>query len=196
MIAMLSGVVAGTGVDWLIVDVNGVGYQVHVTTRLLLAATVDSPLRVHVSTIVREDAFLLYGFDSATERDAFNILRSVTKVGPKAALSLLSTLPVAKLAQAIAGGDVRALASAPGIGKRTAERLCLELENKLPADFVPTGLPERPAAPDDPLPLALARLDYRKSEIDRAMADDRVPDYGDAPVEQRLSAALRVLAQG
>jgi Holliday junction DNA helicase RuvA len=123
----------------------------------------------------------------------------VSKVGPKHALSLLSTLPLADLARAIAGGDTRALSRAPGIGKRTAERLCLELESKLPAEFqvaAATGdAAPRPADPADPLPLALAQLGYRKSEIDRAMAASAVPDYAEAAVEQRLSAALRVLAQ-
>jgi Holliday junction DNA helicase RuvA len=199
MIALLTGTVAGTGPDSLIVDVQGVGYRVQVPSPMVLGASHGEPTTVHVSTVVREDAFLLYGFASAAERDAFDLLRSVSKVGPKHALSLLSTLPLADLARAIAGGDTRALSRAPGIGKRTAERLCLELESKLPAEFqvaAATGdAAPRPADPADPLPLALAQLGYRKSEIDRAMAASAVPDYAEAAVEQRLSAALRVLAQ-
>ncbi len=199
MIALLTGTVAGTGPDSLIIDVHGVGYRVSVPAPMVHAATVGEAATVHVSTVVREDAFLLYGFATASERDAFDLLRGVSKVGPKHALSLLSTLPLADLARALSGGDTRALARAPGIGKRTAERLCLELESKLPAEFQVAAAPgaaPRPAAPDDPLPLALAQLGYRKSEIDRAMADATVPDYGEAEVSQRLSAALRVRAQG
>ncbi len=196
MIALLRGAVAGRSADSLILDVGGVGYLVHVPTNLLLDAAMGAPLTLHVSTIVREDAFLLYGFADAATRDGFDVLRGVNKVGPKLALNLLATLPLPALARAIAQKDAVALARAPGVGKRTAERLCLELADKLPAELavVPAAGGAAPvAAPADPLPLALARLEYRKSEIDRAMADPGVPEYGAAPDGDRLRAALRAL---
>ena len=198
MIARLVGTIVEVRTDELVVDVHGVGYLVVVPTPLVVASTVGSEVTLSVSTVVREDAFLLYGFTEARQRQAFELLRGVNRVGPKNAMALLSTLEVDALASAILADDARALSKAPGIGKRSAERICLELKNKLPANFsVAQTAADAPArrSLNDALPLALARLDYRKSEIDRAMADPSVPDYGDAPVEERLRAALRVLAQ-
>lgn len=202
MIALLRGQIAALATEHLVLDVRGVGYKVRATARLLTQLTGQTGEHtLHISTIVREDALDLYGFSTAAERDVFEVLRSVNKVGPKVALALLSTLPVDALSRAVAMDDVAALSKAPGVGKRTAERLCLELKNKLPeATFVPSaGASVAPAPrprPGDPLPLALARLDYRKSEIDLALGHADVPKVGEAPVEERLRAALRVLAPG
>lgn len=199
MIARIAGTIVEVRADELVVDVHGVGYLLAVPASLVLSATVGDDITLSVSTVVREDAFLLYGFIEARQREAFELLRGVNRVGPKNAMALLTTLEVDALATAIQSDDARSLAKAPGIGKRTAERICLELKNKLPAHFAvalsPTSPPRARTMPQDALPLALARLDYRKSEIDRAMADPSVPDYGDSPVEERLRAALRVLAQ-
>lgn len=199
MIAMLRGLVAHAGADHLVLDVQGVGYKVHAPAPLLAElAGAAGPTTLHVSTIVREDAFELFGFESVQQRDVFDTLRGVNRVGSRMALALLSTLPVEALARAVSNHDVAALARTPGVGKRTAERLCLELKDKLPAGlFVPaeaTGARPTPARSGDPLPLALARLDYRKSEIDLALAHEAVPGPDEAPVEERLRAALRVLA--
>lgn len=198
MIARLVGTIVEVRTEELVVDVHGVGYLVVVPAPVVVASTVGTEVTLSVSTVVREDAFLLYGFIEARQRQAFELLRGVNRVGPKNAMALLSTLEVDALASAILADDARALSKAPGIGKRSAERICLELKNKLPANFsVAQTSADAPARRtlNDALPLALARLDYRKSEIDRAMADPSVPDYGDAPVEERLRAALRVLAQ-
>lgn len=203
MIALLRGIVAAAGVDHVVLDVGGVGYKVHTTATLAtqLGGSVE-PVTLHVSTRVREDAFELFGFPTPQERDVFDTLRGVNRVGSRMALSLLSALSVADLAAAVARDDTRALSQANGVGKRTAERLCLELKDKLPEGlFVPSstagGLPgaaPAPARKGDPLPLALARLDYRKSEIDLALSHPDVPGMDAAPVEERLRAALRVLA--
>jgi Holliday junction resolvasome RuvABC DNA-binding subunit len=90
---------------------------------------------------------------------------------------------------------VSTLTKLKGLGKKTAERMCLELENKIPQSFSPAAIAEAKLDPEDPLPLALARLDYRKTEIDTAMSSPDVPRLGEAPVGARLQAALRVLAQ-
>lgn len=193
MIARLAGTVVDRDGEHLVIDVHGVGYEVAVPGPLLLDAAHGEPLTLVVRTVVREDAFLLYGFRSAQEREAFDLLRGVSGVGPKVAMALLSTLSVPALARAIAQDDISALARAPGVGKRTATRLALELKDKLPAELPLFAAPAPKADPADPLPLALARLDYRKSEIDAAMADPSVPAQGAATVEQRLSAALKVL---
>jgi Holliday junction DNA helicase RuvA len=197
MIARLSGTIVDVRSEEVVVDVNGVGYLVAAPASLVLSAAVGASVLLHISTVVREDAFLLYGFVEPTQREAFDLLRGVSRVGPKHALSLLSTLDVSALSSSIAAGDTKALSGAPGIGKRSAERICLELKNKLPAHFGVVGSAgaSKGSAAADPLSLALARLGYRKSEIDHAMADPSVADYGEQPVEERLRACLRLLAQ-
>lgn len=197
MIARLVGTIVEVRTEELVIDVSGVGYLVAVPASLITAATVGDDITVSVSTVVREDAFLLYGFTEAAQREAFELLRGVSRIGPKNAMAMLSTMSVEKLASAISAGDTAAIAKAPGVGKRSAERICLELKNKIPAHFsvAAPGTPSRRAAAADQLPLALARLGYRKSEIDRVMADPSVPDYGEQAVEERLRACLRLLAQ-
>ena len=197
MIAMLRGAVAAKGADHMVVDVHGVGYQVFAPSKTVMELGEGEECLLHVSTIVREDAITLYGFISTADRDAFNILRGVNKIGPKSALSILSSMGMEALANAVASDDVRALSKVPGVGKRTAERLCLELKDKLAGHFnvahmAPSAT--RKASPKDPLPLALAQLDYRKSEIDMVLAAEEVPKLGEAPLEERLSAALRLFA--
>lgn len=198
MIALLRGRPALRANDLVVLDVNGVGYQVWAPTGLVARLPEDRDSTLHVSTIVREDAFLLYGFDTPEARDVFDQLRQVSGVGPKSALSLLSTMSAGELAEAVDRGDTKALCRAPGVGKKLAERLCLELEGKLPRSFRPTvalGPGPVAVAPEDPLPLALARLEYKKSEIDVALSHESVPRFGEAPLETRLRASLQVLAR-
>jgi Holliday junction DNA helicase RuvA len=189
MIALLRGRPAYRAADAVVFDVNGVGYLVYAPAALVARLPEERESTLHISTIVREDALLLYGFEAPETRDAFDMLRQVNGVGPRTALSLLSALSHEELVTALASGDARALSRAPGVGRKLAERLCLELDGKIPRALRP---PPAPAA-DDPLPLALARLEYKKSEIDRALASDAVPAAGQAPLETRLRAALQVL---
>ncbi len=203
MIAWLRGEVRARSSAGIVLDVNGVGYEVSCTAHNAAELPADEPVELHIRTIVREDAFLLYGFPTGDDRDAFDLLRSVKGVGPKHALAVLDTLSVAELSSAIALDDTRALTKVSGVGKRLAERLCLELKTKLPARFEPISSAALAAAGGkkparkgpDPLQLALAQLDYKKSEIDLALNAESVPKPGEAPLEARLGAALRVLAR-
>ncbi len=195
MIALLRGRPAHRAADFVVLDVNGVGYQVFAPAGLILRLPEDRDSTLHVSTIVREDAFLLYGFETPDARDVFDLLRQVNGVGPRSALSLLSTLTAGELSEAIDRGDTKALCRAPGVGKKLAERLCLELEGKVPRGFRPTVSTVATTVPEDPLPLALARLEYKKSEIDVALNHPNVPKFGEAPLEGRLRASLQVLAR-
>lgn len=194
MIAHIAGAVLSVEGDRLIVDVHGVGYLVAVPHRVAETTAPGGPIALWVHTAVREDDIALYGFPSPAERTTFDLLIGVSGIGPKIALSLLSALDVPALARAIESNDVRALSSVSGVGKKTAERLVLELRGKLawsPADFPVTA---RALAPSDPLPLALAQLGYKKSEIDLAVA--RLADAGlaDAPLSERVGAALRLFS--
>ena len=198
MIALLRGRPAARSADSLVLDVGGVGYLVSAPSGLIQRLPADRDSTLHTSMIVREDAMQLFGFESVEERDVFDQLRQVNGVGPRTALSLLSALNPDDLAGAIDREDTKTLCRAPGVGKKLAERLCLELQGKLPRTFRPTagGAVSAPVVvPDDPLPLALARLEYKKSEIDVALGHDSVPKFGEAPLESRLRAALQVLAR-
>lgn len=196
MIAMLRGVVAHHGEDQAVIDVGGVGYLVYMPNLVAKEMGEGTEVLIHISTQVREDAITLYGFMSIEDRDTFEMLREVNGVGPRTALSILSQIPRETFHRAIAERDVKTLIKLKGLGKKTAERLCLELENKVSRTFAPvTQTPEaKRVVPQDPLPLALARLDYRKTEIDLAMSSADVPGFNDAPVGARLQAALRVLS--
>ena len=198
MIALLRGRPAHRAADSVVFDVGGVGYLVSAPAALVARLPSDRDSTLHISMIVREDAMLLFGFETPETRDAFDIIRQVNGVGPRTALSLLSGMSPGELADAIGRGDTKTLCRAPGVGKKLAERLCLELDGKLPRTFVPTsagGVSTPVIAPDDPLPLALARLEYKKSEIDLALGHETVARFGEAPMESRLRAALAVLAR-
>lgn len=195
MIARLAGEVAGVGVDTVVLDVRGVGYLVATGGRLCRELEEGQALTLHISTQVREDSITLTGFTRAVERDAFERLITLPKIGPKLALALLDHLGLEKLAAAVEREDVGVLASVPGVGRRTGERLVLELRGKLQVEFVPAAEPPK-AQPGDPLPLALAQLGYRKSEIDLALAGLQSAGLADRDLQTRLSASLRILSGG
>lgn len=196
MIGRLRGQWVDEGPGRGVVDVQGVGYEVFAPNRSIVQWQGAEEATVHVRTQVREDAITLYGFAEPVDREAFDVLLTVSGVGPRMALAALDTLTVAELARAVQADDVIALASIPGIGRKKAQRLALELKGKLPSGGGPSVTSAaRPAVPVDDLPLALAQLQYGKSEIDRALAGlakQGVAD--DAPLQERLAAALRVLA--
>jgi Holliday junction DNA helicase RuvA len=191
MIGRLRGEVAEVSPDKLVVDVGGVGYEVLVPGRTVVGARLGQPVLLHVHTAVREDAITLYGFETSAERTCFEQLLGVNGVGPRLALSALGALTPDALARAVNGGDVRTLTGIPGVGKKTAERIVLELKGKLDGGPAGTTAAPRAAAPDDALPLALAQLGYKRSEIDAALARLEADGLGAAPADQRLAAALR-----
>jgi holliday junction DNA helicase RuvA len=198
MIAYLRGSVADISAGSIILDVNGVGYLVQVPSSFRDRMILGSEQPVHVHTSVREDDISLYGFPDMLHRETFERLCSVNKVGPKLALAILSHFDLAGLSHAVQRKDLASLSKVPGIGKRTAERLCLELQGKLPGPYgaeSPEQTSKGAKAKRDPLQLALAQLDYRKSEIDAALHSGEVPGAEEAPVEERLRASLRFLAK-
>lgn len=200
MISLLRGKAACIHSDSITLDVNGVGYLVHVSKMHAPEIILEQEYTLQISTIVREDAITLFGFQSSEQRGVFDTLRSVNKVGPKLAMGILGAISVPDLVAAVQSKNTVALSKIPGIGKKTAERMCLELKNKLSglAVSIPTGpggipVPERKRP--DPLQLALAQLDYRKSEIDVVLSSGTVPSVDDASIEERLRAALSFLAK-
>ena len=199
MIGRLRGQLAELGADTALVDVNGVGYLVQITSRLAQELHVGENVTFSISTQVREDAITLYGFADAETRQTFQTLITISGVGPKLALAALGALGINELVRAVESDDVRTLVSIPGVGKKTAQRLVLELKGKLNATFIPAAAggaaAPRPAPkPSDPLPLALAQLGYRKSEIDQALAGLASHGLEEQPLAKRLSASLKILS--
>ena len=134
MIGKLKGTVDSYGEDYVILDVGGVGYQVHCPARVLQALPgPGEPATLSIETYVREDQIKLFGFASDAEREWFRLLQTVQGVGAKVALSVLGTLRVSELANAVAMRDKAAVARAPGVGPKVAERIVTELKDKAPA---------------------------------------------------------------
>ena len=195
MIGRLQGLLAEKNPPQVLVDCHGVGYEVDVpmSTFYNLPET-GQAVTLLTHFVVREDAQILYGFGTAQERAAFRELIKVTGVGPRMALSILSGLSVADLAQAITRQEVARLVKVPGIGKKTAERLLLELKGKLGADMgdlggAGAGVPRSDAQAD--IGQALLALGYNDKEAAAALKA-LPPDVG---VSEGIKLALRALAR-
>jgi Holliday junction DNA helicase RuvA len=175
MIALVSGDVAVRRPDHVVVDTaSGVGYRLNVSAHTLRQVpAVGGEVRLHAHLVVRDDAMVLYGFATEEERDLFLLLIGVQSVGPKVALAVLSGAPPRELAASLAAGDVARLQAAPGVGKRTAERIVVELREKVgPAHPVEPAF--RVARTDDPHGLArdgLLELGYSAGEADALLAE-------------------------
>jgi Holliday junction DNA helicase RuvA len=135
MISFLDGEVLEKAADRVVLGVGGVGYEVLVPTSVIASLPpVGKPARVHTRMVVREDSITLYGFAQTEQRSLFDLLTGVTGVGPKVALAFLSVLKPAALTRAIANGDAAALTVVPGVGKKVAQRVVVELSEKLGGD--------------------------------------------------------------
>jgi len=205
MIGRLSGIIAASRPDEVIVDVSGVGYRVHIPLSTFYKL-VNAPgvVTLHIHTYVREEAIQLFGFWTNEERTAFQRLIAVSGIGPKIALAVLSGVGVADMEQAVRDGDRGVLERIPGIGRKTAERVILELGSR------PTTRPGRgvtaasaaTAAPgvgvtgsDADAVSALVHLGYSDSAAYDAIVAARRGLGSDAPIEGLLRAALRSLVR-
>ncbi len=193
-IARLRGVIEATGDDWTIVGVAGVGVLASVPARLAEGLARGAPVTLFTHLHVREDALVLYGFASGDDLALFEQLISVSGVGPRVALALLSELDYADLTTAIASGHVDVLRKVSGVGQKTAERLVLELRDKVvpPAEAVPRAR-EAERHVDAETVAALMGLGYSQAEA--AAAAGRLPDDGDLPIEERVRRALAYFAR-
>lgn len=140
MISFLEGTIAEKGPDRVVIAVGGVGYEVSTPTSVLsrLPAT-GATARLQIRMVVREDAMVLYGFSDAGERDLFDLLTGVTGIGPRVALSFLSAMRADALRRAVVAGDAAALTVVPGVGKKVAQRVVLDLRDKLGGEGEPVG---------------------------------------------------------
>jgi Holliday junction DNA helicase RuvA len=182
-----------------VVDVNGVGYEVFVPLRTAVRLPPNEEVTLHIHTHVREETFALYGFVAIEDRFAFRALMAVSGVGPKLALAVLSDVSAAELSIAIARGDKKRLQAISGVGKKLAERLVLEMRDKLP---VPSGAalkPEAASIKPGPMPSgdplltateALVQMGFSRGEAERAVSGIDPSQ----PVEAVLRKALAALA--
>ena len=144
MISILRGIVASVGLDHIDVVVGCIGFRVHVTPAFAQGTARDEEITVYTSMIVREDSMTLYGFESCDERDVFTTLMSVSGIGPKIALAALAVLRPDDLRRAVRDQDLAALQRIPGVGKKSAQRMALEIGDKL---GTPAALPGAEATP-------------------------------------------------
>ena len=207
MIAHLAGTVAGIGPDGAVIDVGGVGLRVACTPDTLASLKPGEPARVATTLVVREDSLTLFGFASDDERDVFEILQTVSGVGPRLALAMLAVHAPNALRRAVAIEDLNALTMVPGIGKKGAQRIVLELAGKLGDPGDGTGSPgSHPAAAGrttasgwrDQVQSGLINLGWSARDADAAIAavEAEHAEAGSVPdVPTALRAALRKLSK-
>lgn len=196
MIALLTGQIAYKTPDHIILDVQGVGYRVLIPFSTYYELPEAGLVSLHIHTSVREDAILLYGFRTRLEKSFFQLLISVSGVGPKLARDILSNIQPAQLAQALGQGDIHQLSAIPGIGKKTAERLILELKEKagkLDMASLPAAEQREIPAGDilDDVASALLNLGYKEQLVRKALGSLDASRGGS--VEELLKQALKVL---
>ena len=193
MIASVSGEVLVRRPDHVVIDANGVGYRLAVAAETLKSVPARGKrAALHAHLVAREDALSLYGFASEEERDLFLNLISVGGVGPKVAIAALSGGPVRELLRAIAAGDAKRFQAVPGIGKRTSERIVMELREKVAGEIESDADGVSPPGEEDPRSLAregLLNLGYTPPEAERLL-----DGASGASAEELVQAALRSAA--
>ena len=202
MIALLTGRLAFKAPTHLALDVQGVGYEVFIPLSTYYSLpNIDEITTLSIHTHVREDAIQLFGFLTRQEKDAFLLLTTVSGIGPKSALGILSALPVMDLVSAVQSGDVEKLESVPGIGKKTAGRLVLELKEKVVklhpglGHAIETRSGRQEAAVDDALS-ALTNLGYRAQDAKEALKEVVRAKPEAATLQELIRESLKQLARG
>ncbi|MBP1752821.1 MAG: ruvA [Geobacteraceae bacterium] len=200
MIALLTGRIAYKSPEFIILDVNGVGYRVQIPFSTYYELPEEGIVAsLNIYTHVKEDAISLYGFRTSREKDFFQLLISVSGIGPKVGKDILSNCQVQDLSGSILRGDISRLCAIPGIGRKTAERLILELKDKVRkldsmAPVHGEGRPAQPSGVLDDVASALINLGYKEAVVRKTLAEMEIP--ADAPMESVLKQALKSLAPG
>ena len=196
MIGYLQGTIRQLDATRALILAAGIGYEVHISLQTYYKLEGKRDAELDIYTHVREDMLALYGFASADEKYAFEKLISISGIGPTLAQKILSGIDAADLADAVARADARKLSSIPGVGKKTAERICLELRDKL----TPPAATTTPSAPtrlsvDDDVQSALVNLGYRAKDAELALDKARQELGGEAEFSALLKRALRHLTK-
>lgn len=197
MIASLDGIAGAVFADSLIVEVGGLGYRVYASPSVLAEAKVGEGIKLFTHHVVREDLQALYGFRNPQELGFFGLLLTVTGVGPKVALGIVGSRPVGDLQLAILSDDLAMLTAVPGVGKKLAARVVLELKEKVAAAGVAAGAAAGggPAGESDVV-AALLALGYSAGEARQASRDALLDSAVGTGLEERVKAALRTLLRG
>ena len=195
MIATVRGKVLGSSDNALIVEVGGIGFAVTTVPSVRLGFEVGRDIFLHTAMVVREDAWTLFGYSTSSERDLFQILQTVSGIGPKVSHAILSTLAVAEIVKAITTGDSKTLEQVSGLGKKGAQRIILELKDRV------AGLSSELSATSSPtterdlsLAQALAGLGFNSKEIDYALSVVKSSSVNS--LEENLKMALVALQNG
>jgi holliday junction DNA helicase RuvA len=200
MIAHLHGIVDAVAPEGAVIDVGGVGLRVQCTPDTLATLKTGDTARVATSLVVREDSLTLFGFATDDERNIFELLQTASGVGPRLALAMLAVHSPDALRRAVAAEDLNALTMVPGVGKKGAQRIVLELKDRLgsPGDFAASSAPAARGGPSwrDQVQSGLVNLGWPAREAEQAIAAIEA-EYGDTPpdVATGLRAALRKLSK-
>jgi Holliday junction DNA helicase RuvA len=192
MIASLRGKIDLLGADWAVINVGGVGYKVFVSTATLSQIQNTTEVKLFTHLQVREDALTLYGFSTFEELGIFDTMLSVSGIGPKLALALLSAFKADELATVIATGNADMLCTVPGIGKKTASRIILELKDKIARSWA--AAPTAAGAVDSEILAVLTALGYTSAEAAKAVVS--LPKDPAMSLEDKIKSALAGLGKG
>ncbi|MGQ9695070.1 MAG: Holliday junction branch migration protein RuvA [Thermodesulfobacteriota bacterium] len=200
MIAQIRGQLIEKNPGSIIIETNGVGFQVFISLHTFYdLPEIDQPVRIYTYTHVREDALQLYGFSTLLERELFQILLSVSGIGPKLALNILSGISASVLLKSLSMGDSNRLLSIPGVGRKMAERMILDLREKVAKlELRPALLPSRNRVPDqisEDVVSALINLGYKKNEAEQAVKKV-LAGKEEKKLEEVLKDSLQILSKG
>ena len=188
LVTSISGTLQRTGEDWVEISMGGITMRISIPgTAIDSVGRIGQTVTLYTSLQVREDSLSMYGFPTEDERRTFETLLNISGIGPRLALAMLGRFSPLSLSQAVEAGDTRALSTVPGVGRRTASRIVLELKGKLDLDF---GRSDAAAGVDSDLADALTALGYRYTEAREAIARTG----SEVPEEERIRAALEYLA--
>jgi Holliday junction DNA helicase RuvA len=196
MIAYLRGKPIKKTLDYTVLNVGGVGYKVFTPLSTLCNIDINKETELYIETILREDSISLYGFFTENEKNVFNKLLSVSKVGPKLALTILSGLSPEKLIAAIKGRNLKLLTSIPGVGKKTAERICFDLKDTFSETDIDSESSESGnESIEQDIVTALTGLGYKPSEV-KGIIKNTVAKYPEESLENLLKIILNDLYNG
>ena len=197
MIAQLTGTVRHLTTEKVVIEVGGVGYSLSITPVTSSKITMGSSLTISTTLVVREDSMTLFGFLDSHERDIYEVLQTVTGIGPKVALAITGALTPDSLAMAIAQEDIAAIEKVPGIGRKGAQRLILELKGKLLTDAPAQSYSATHSTTRDQLLAALTGLGFSSKESDIAInaTFSHISENGEDPSRLEISELLRLTLQ-
>lgn len=169
MIASLFGTIKSLKIDQLVIDVNGVGYLVNISSRTSGQLSLGRDAQIHTSMVVREDSLTIFGFLEVAERELFELLQTVSGIGPKVALAITQAMEISDLASAVKRRDENSISAIPGIGKKSAQRMILELEGKL--DFAIKDISIKELSWREEVIDALVGLGFSRRQAESALND-------------------------